>query len=187
MVARALIIVLVNAAFLIGVLWYMPIEGLLSARGYTPEQIEALKSTGPEAPTPIPPPGMMRQSGDTPGAESTPAPAESAPAEAKPVPAESVTAPQPAQASRPEGEPATAQTAPAKPAEKAEPAPPQQLTATATINVRAGKSTQHRVVGQVESGDVVTVIEDPGGDWIRIEHGPTRGWAYRPLFEASDE
>lgn len=164
MLTRVLIIVVVNAAFLIAVLWYVPIEGILAARGYTPAQIAALKSAakpdkaGTAGTTTAPPPGKTR-------------------------------AGKPSGLARPDTQAGgDAQAAAAGPdnAASGQASQPPRLVATATINIRAGRGTNHPVVGQVSSGDVVIVLNNPGGDWVRIQHGELRGWGYRPLFKAAN-
>lgn len=46
------------------------------------------------------------------------------------------------------------------------------------VNLRAGPSTQNRVVGQVTLGDTAEVLSDPGADWIRIRVTDTGTEAY---------
>lgn len=144
MLARVLIIVVVNTAFLAAVLWLVPIEAILAARGYTPAQIAALQTAAEE-----------NDAAATGGAVKTPSAA---------------------------ADSATSQ----KRAKPTIPNPP-KLVATTTVNVRTGRGTKHDIVGQVTAGEVVKVLKNPGGDWIRIQHGSLRGWTYRPLFKPVTE
>lgn len=161
MLARVLIIVIVNAAFFAAVLWLIPVESILAARGYTPTQIAKLETflaseNAPAQPADTQPtPGAKpnNKNGDTTMAERASS-AHTAKAGATGGQARS---------RQPESEP--------------------RLVATATVNVRAGQSTNDAVIGQVTKGDTVTVVKDFGGDWIKIRDGGLTGWAYRPLFE----
>jgi len=161
MVARTLFILVSNAVFLIAVVWLVPIEGFLSARGYSSAQIAAMQAAikpsdgAPHAVTREPETtGRTANGGD--GAPSS----------------------RPAQG-EPRARQAEQAAIPAKPE-------PQRLVATDRINVRAGAATSEPVIAQVRQGDSVVVIDDPGGDWVRIRHGEMRGWVYRPLFRRAD-
>lgn len=52
------------------------------------------------------------------------------------------------------------------------------------INVRAGPSTGHTVIGSLARGDEALVISDPAADWvrIRIEGDGIDGWVSRRLL-----
>lgn len=84
---------------------------------------------------------------------------------------------------------ATGATAP--PEEKPEAAQkaesPRRLVATAVVNVRAGQSTDTEIIGRIENGATVAVVDNPGGDWIKVDYGAGKGWVYRPLFETPEE
>ena len=58
-----------------------------------------------------------------------------------------------------------------------------ELVATSNVNLRAGQGTEYGKYGKIKRGETVTVVDDPGGDWVRVEAGKLRGWAYRPLFK----
>lgn len=173
MLARVLIIVAVNAAFFVAVLWYVPVEGILAARGYTPAQISALKTAGESETDKAP--ADNQASGTPPGDDTAQATAQQAPENGE----QDSQAPQQTQA--------RTATDDGNGESTDQSARPPRLVATDTINVRAGQGTDHDVVGQVSSGEIVTVLDNPGGDWIRIERDDLRGWAYRPLFEAQEK
>lgn len=172
MLARVLIIVVVNTAFLAAVLWWLPIEGILTARGYTPAQIATLQSAA-EADQPAATRGGAMTPSATDGADA----AGATEGQAQPAPIE--------EAASNGGD--AAPTASASDAENGQTAPapkePPKLVATATINVRTGPGTNHSAIGEVTNGDIVIVLDNPGGEWVRIKRGDLRGWVYRPLFE----
>lgn len=165
MLARVFIIIVVNAAFFAAVLWLVPIEGLLSARGYTSDQIAALQAASTDEPES--------------GTATTVPQTGPSPADSKQLPTQNLAD----QAASPAAAARDSQTGSATNGAATDAAPLSRLAATDTVNVRAGQGTNHAVVGQVSPGDVVTVLKDPGGDWVLIQHGELRGWTYRPLFE----
>lgn len=61
---------------------------------------------------------------------------------------------------------------------------PKQMVATTTINVRTGQGTSNPAIGQLHKGDIVTVVDDPGGKWMRMRSVHFIGWVYKPLFRA---
>ncbi len=48
-----------------------------------------------------------------------------------------------------------------------------------TVSVRSSASEDGEVVGQMKANDVATVLEDDGGDWIRIKSGDVVGYVDR--------
>lgn len=169
MLLRVAYIVVLNAAFVVALVWYVPISSLLEARGYRSEQVVAVKRILADSVGPVPEvPAMPGQS-----------PRGAAPADG----AAQAGAGQAAEAARPAG----AQEAGPQQAAPAEPAPPETLVATAVVNVRAQQSTNSQVVGRVPQGTTVEVVDDPGGDWVEVDYGDGTGWVYRPLFETAGE
>lgn len=172
MVARVIYLIVLNAAFLIALIWYLPIANLLDVRGYDPEQIAAVEEVlaqGPGEPRPEDTPDARRtrdsaapENGD--GARTAPGPA-----------SEDAELPEPDSAE------------PGEVPEDASSEPPQELVATDVINVRAGRGTDTEIIGQLSSGTVVEVVANPDGDWIKIDHDTGTGWVYRPLFKSADE
>lgn len=160
MIPRILIVVIANAIFLAAVFFYVPVDGLLQARGFTKTQISALHAT---------------QSTDTDIADA------SQPTTQDRAAKQTQSGKPTVKAKHTDTHPKTTQTKPAT--RQAKQPEAQKMVATDTINVRAGQSTNNRVVGQVHKGDVVTVVKDPGGQWIRIHNASVTGWAYRPLFK----
>lgn len=224
MLARVVIIVIVNAAFFAAVLWLIPIENILTARGYTPTQVAALQAapatkatasqadkTGDNESAPVADKSTstnVATSKDTPSVVPAQIPRLVATAAVNVRTGQSTDTAIVGQIAQgdvvevlqtPGGDwvqirrgeltgwvyrPLLKKTSAAA-ARTAEPAP--RLVATATVNVRSGQSTDYPVVGQISLGGVVTVLETPGGDWIRIQHGDLRGWTYRPLFKPTDK
>lgn len=176
MIGRVIIIVVVNAIFMIGVLWYLPIQGLLQARGYAPERIAAVTEALNAQP------------------ETEQAPAGAAPASSPGTPSGEPEAGQPGDGAPSNGDSgqdqagtddAAPQSASSQP--ESEPEPRAELVATDVVNVRSGQSTDAEIVGRIPNGTTVEVVTDPGGDWVEIDYGEGTGWVYRPLFEQPAE
>lgn len=166
MLFRVLYIIALNAAFLIGLIWYLPISSLLEARGYDPDQVEAVEKIigpGPGALVPeMQPPSAESPDNDEP--KGSQAPAESNGADDETT----------AEDEQSDG---------ADRATNTEPAPRPKLVATSVVNVRAKPTTDGDIVGRVPASATVTVTDDPGGDWVEVDFGDGTGWVYRPLFE----
>lgn len=159
MIGRAIFVILLNAIFLVGVLLYLPLDGLLEIRGYEQSHIQAMKDARAEDEE----------------LEAELAAQEKADAAADSVDNEAMEALDPIADDATEDDEA--------PEPDAEPAAREQLVATDVINVRSGPGTDNEQVGQLDAGQTVTVLEDNGDDWIRIEFEDGEAWAYRPLFE----
>lgn len=177
MVARTLILIIITALVLVGFVFLAPLDVLLRARGYTPEQITTVKqafappvSTAIRADAPAPP--VVNSEPEQPAAATT-----------KPITQEQSAATTPEDV-KVADENKLAEQAPAP--VPAEPAPARQFVATDTINVRSGQGTDTDVVGQLEPKTLVTVLQDPAGDWMQVESDSLSGWVYKPLFEAKE-
>ncbi len=164
MVARTLFLIAITALVLVGFIWLAPLDVVLSARSYTPEQIATVKQAIALADTPAASGNAKPTTANEPA--STPAAAE----------------PETAANNQQEVAAPDQTTTPATPA-ATQPAPARKFVATDTINVRAGQGTDTDVVGQLEPKTVVTVLQDPEGDWMQIEAEAITGWVYKPLFE----
>lgn len=165
MVARTFILFSITAIILAGFVWLAPLNMVLKARGYSPEQITAMK-------TAVEP---------QPGPATTPAPAEQTEARTD-APADSSSDAQKTTASA--ATDATTQQQPQKAEQTTVPTPPpRQFVSTSTVNVRAGQGTDNATVGQLKPRTVVTVVAEPSGDWMKVKAGEVTGWVYRPLFE----
>lgn len=177
MVARVIYLIVLNAAFLVAVVWYLPISSVLDARAYAPEKITAVErilARGPGGPVPEESQEARRtaDSATPDDGDSTQPTPDSTSDDTQPPEPESAG---PGEATR-NGE-----------SEAAPTEPPQLLVATAVINVRAGQGTDTEVIDQLQSGTTVEVLADPEGDWIEIDYGTGTGWVYRPLFKPADE
>ncbi|MEQ8798212.1 MAG: SH3 domain-containing protein [Salinisphaeraceae bacterium] len=160
MIGRAIFVILLNAIFLVGVLLYLPLDGLLEMRGYDRSHIQAMKDARAE--------DEELEAELAAEEEAEAAAADDADNEAM-------------EALDPVADDAAADEETAEPG--AEPPAREQLMATDVINVRSGPGTDNEQVGQLDAGETVTVLEDNGDDWIRIEFEDGEAWAYRPLFE----
>lgn len=174
MVGRVIFVVAISAAVLIAVIWYLPVQSLLQARGYTPEQIAAAQQAlHANTPTTTSPDDAARPpAGDGADTEDGVTPA---------MPGDDSETPEENEASEVD---ARETEAAAEPTTPAQPAPPQGLVATDVVNVRDDRGTEHEIIGQVEAGATVDVVTDPEGDWVEVEYDGNRGWVYRPLFRA---
>lgn len=177
MVARVIYLIVLNAAFLVAFVWYLPISSVLDARGYAPEKITAVEKVltqGADEPVPEEPQEARRTTDSaTPHAgDSTQTTPDSASDDTQPPEPESAGPSEAARSEEPEAAPAES---------------PQVLVATDVINVRAGQGTDTEVIDQLQSGTTVEVLADPEGDWIEIGYGTGTGWVYRPLFKPADE
>lgn len=170
MIGRAIFVILLNAIFLVGVLLYLPLDGLLEMRGYDESHIQAMKDARAED----------EELEAELAAEDEELEAELA-AEGEAEAAADNIDNQAMEALDPVADDATADQETAEP--EAEPTAREQLVATGVINVRSGPGTDNEQVGQLDAGQTVTVLEDNGDDWIRIEFEDGEAWAYRPLFE----
>lgn len=167
MVARTLILFTLTALILIAFVWLAPLDVMLKARGYSPEQITAMKTAA--EPQPGPPCPAGENNSPTTGTDTQ-------------------TSPENTQAGRRESQPAEPENTDTNTVAKAEETgnaapPPRKFVSTATINVRAGQGTDTDVVGQLEPRTVVTVVEEPSGKWMKIKTDSVTGWVYKPLFE----
>ncbi len=160
MIGRAIFVILLNAIFLVGVLLYLPLDGLLEMRGYDESHIQAMKDARAE---------------DEEFEAELAAEEEAEAAAADDADNEAMEALDPVadDAAADEETDETDEEPPAR----------EQLVATGVINVRSGPGTDNEQVGQLDAGETVTVLEDNGDDWIRIEFEDADAWAYRPLFE----
>lgn len=178
MIGRVIFVILINVALAVAFIWYMPIAPILEERGFTEQQIETLLAartadreakkaaelgfapTGPVIPAGAPKSETQDRSQAEPGPQAQPP----------------TSAPVPVPADRPP--PA----APAAPSRQIQTQP--DRVATADVNIRTGQGTDNEAIGQVPEGTVVTLLGDPGGEWIRIRYQGVEGWVYAPLFEA---
>lgn len=160
MIGRAIFVILLNAIFLVGVLLYLPLDGLLEMRGYDESHIQAMKDARAE--------DEELEAELAAEEEAEAAAADNADNEAM-------------EALDPVDDDAAADEETTEP--DAEQPARKQLVATDVINVRSGPGTDNEQVGQLDAGETVTVLEDNGDDWIRIEFEDGEAWAYRPLFE----
>lgn len=166
MVARTLILIFVTALVLIGFVFMAPLEVVLKARGYTPEQISQVKAL--QNPTDV-----------TTNAITKPDEPEAGP-EPKASKSDDQTAALAVSNSQEAGNTAAREAQPETPAA---PPQPRQFVATDTINVRAGQGTDTDVVGQLAPKTLVTVLDNPDGDWMKVQASDVSGWVYKPLFE----
>lgn len=84
-------------------------------------------------------------------------------------------------------DPATSESAPptAAPTDTPSPIPPAQVQAVSPMNVRAGPSTNHPIIGALQAGNTAAILaKNNDGDWwqIELDTGST-GWIYGPLVE----
>lgn len=147
-------------------LWLAPLSLVLAVRGYSPQDVIAMTaSTQPQ-------PDIVCEPDESADRETTNP--NSSPASVQNIPATPQRPEQPAPSTdEPKTQDAPTQDEPTQP----------KMVATATVNVRAGQGTDTDVVGQIDPGQEVTVLEDPSGDWLKVEGKTTRGWVYRPLLE----
>lgn len=167
--ARILSFIFIAVVIAVAVVWLVPLDTVLSARGFSAQEIIAMKSVNePQPDAPCLEAGGS-QTEDTGAGQDL---AQSYSGEYNP----NATPPPQTQAS-PERAP--------NPAPEPDPAPPpaRKIVATATVNVRAGAGTNFNVVGQFNPREVVTVVEDPDGDWLKVKGDAVTGWVYRPLFD----
>jgi uncharacterized protein YraI len=56
------------------------------------------------------------------------------------------------------------------------------------LNLRAGPGKEYAIIGRLTQGDVATVIgQNPGGDWLKVEHKSKTGWVAREYVEVPEE
>ena len=177
MVARTLFLIAVTAAVIISFVWLVPLDVVLNARGYSPEQIATVKQMRSPQAAAIGVAGSVNEA-QTPQA-GQPQSSPQAPAQTKS--SENTASEKQAQTNAPVA--ATAEPNTDDNAAKTKAAPTRQFVATDTINVRAGQGTDTDVVGQFGPRTVVTVLQDPDGDWMKVEANNVSGWVYKPLFE----
>lgn len=75
MVARVIYLIVLNAAFLVAFVWYLPISSVLDARGYTQEKITAVERILDDTQLPEPEsagPGEATRSGEPEAAPAEP-------------------------------------------------------------------------------------------------------------------
>lgn len=60
-----------------------------------------------------------------------------------------------------------------------------QGTATTVLNVRSGPGTSYARVGQLSRGQEVNVIQKSSNNWVQIEFGSQRGYAYSKYLKFS--
>lgn len=58
-------------------------------------------------------------------------------------------------------------------------------TATTVLNVRSGPGTSYARVGQLSRGQEVNVIQKSSNNWVQIEFGSQRGYAYSKYLKFS--
>lgn len=58
-------------------------------------------------------------------------------------------------------------------------------TATTVLNVRSGPGTSYARVGQLSHGQEVNVIQKSRNNWVQIEFGSQRGYAYSKYLKFS--
>lgn len=58
-------------------------------------------------------------------------------------------------------------------------------TATTVLNVRSGPGTSYARVGQLSRGQEVNVIQKSRNNWVQIEFGSQRGYAYSKYLKFS--
>jgi hypothetical protein len=172
---RTILLLIVCGGFLAAVVWLLPIEGILSARGYSEAEIATLKQarqTRVNEGTAIAAsePGVAPSQGT--GAADAPAPKQTGTSTAAQSSPDT-------RATSPTGGEQREALAPGR-AGSAQP----KLVATDTINVRGGPGTDNPVTGKVYPDQTVTVLRDSGEDWIEIQRDDVRGWAFRPLFKS---
>lgn len=186
MVLRTIFLIAVTALVIAGFVFMAPLDVLLSARGYTPDQIATVKqAVAPDTDagdTSNTLPGSTNSASDAPAnvTSNTDSPAP------EPLAATGSQDSATATDSKPnigtQKQPASDATQPQE-----VPAPTERkFVSTDTINVRAGQGTDTEVVGQFGPGTIVTVLEDPEGDWMKVEGDSTTGWVYKPLFERQE-
>ena len=154
----AAITVLIAAA----VTWLLPLDIILGARGYSAQESAAMHAaTQPQPDVPCTPEDSQtnENSQANVGNESSSAPDYAA---EPPVTTQASSATEPKESTSP---------------------PARKIVATSTVNVRAGQGTNFDIVGQFKPQEVVTVVEDPDGDWLKVKGDSVSGWVYRPLFE----
>lgn len=162
MSARVIAPILLAAITAIAFLWLAPLDMILGVRGYSTQDVQAMKAaTQPQPDVPC-----------EQGASNTPGQQTSSRDESDSYAGDLDTDDAPAVVAKAQDE-------------AVEPAPPpaRKIIATATVNVRAGQGTNYQVVGQFKPQEVVTVVEDPEGDWLKVQGDSVTGWVYRPLFD----
>lgn len=155
--ARILSFILVTALIFLAVIWLVPLNWVLTARGYSSQEIIAMQATNQPQPDPVCEPRAAQQSASD-GADYSPSGYDLS------------------------GDPQALDSAP-ETAAASKPAPAHKIVATAIVNVREGAGTDTPVVGQFQPQEVVTVVEDPDGDWLKVKGDRVTGWVYRPLFD----
>ena len=58
-------------------------------------------------------------------------------------------------------------------------------TATTVLNVRSGPGTSYARIGQLSRGQEVNVIQKSSNNWVQIEFGSQRGYAYSKYLKFS--
>ncbi len=158
MTARIITPVILAVLATLGFLWFEPLGLVLGARGYSAQDITAMKAATEPQP-------------DVPCLQASPA---------QNVPQGNNTE---TRLPRAEQAPETELPATAPEPENPSPPPARKIIATATVNMRAGQGTDTAVVGQIKPQEVVTVVADPEGDWLKVQAASATGWVYRPLFD----
>lgn len=165
MTTRVILPIVLALLVAFAALWLAPLSLVLAVRGYSPQDVIAMTASTQPQPDIVCEPDEPADS-ETTNTKSSAANAQNIPT----TPQRTQSAPS---TDAPKTQETSAQDKPTQP----------KMVATATVNVRAGQSTDTDVVGQIEPQEEVTVLEDPAGEWLKVEGKTTSGWVYRPLLE----
>lgn len=166
MTTRVILPIVLALLVAFAALWLAPLSLVLAVRGYSPQDVIAMTaSTQPQ-------PDIVCEPDEPADSETTNTDPPTASAQSIPAIPQRTEQPAPS-TDEPKTQEEPAQDEPTQP----------KMVATATVNVRAGKGTDTDVVGKIDPGEEVTVLENPAGDWLKVESKTTSGWVYRPLLE----